>query len=62
MFKDATSAKSNLRRRRFLYAAVPKGNEVELDFNKAHNPPCAFTAVMPRASAAAETEHTFGSH
>ena len=44
MFKDATSAKSTYGAGRFLYAAVPKGNEVELDFNKAHNPPCAFTA------------------
>jgi uncharacterized protein len=44
MFKDATSGKSTYGAGRFLYAAVPKGNEVELDFNKAHNPPCAFTA------------------
>jgi uncharacterized protein len=44
MFKDATSAKSTYGAGRFLYAALPKGNEVELDFNKAHNPPCAFTA------------------
>jgi uncharacterized protein (DUF1684 family) len=44
MFKDATSAKTTYGAGRFLYAALPKGNEVELDFNKAHNPPCAFTA------------------
>ena len=44
MFKDATSAKTTYGAGRFLYAALPKGNEVELDFNKATNPPCAFTA------------------
>jgi uncharacterized protein (DUF1684 family) len=44
MFKDATSARTTYGAGRFLYAAIPKGREVELDFNKAHNPPCAFTA------------------
>jgi uncharacterized protein len=44
MFKDATSAKTTYGAGRFLYAEIPKGNTVELDFNKAHNPPCAFTA------------------
>ncbi|HEY2846332.1 MAG TPA: DUF1684 domain-containing protein, partial [Pyrinomonadaceae bacterium] len=28
---------------RFLYAPMPKDGKVELDFNKAENPPCAFT-------------------
>ena len=44
MFKDATSAKSTYGAGRFLYADMPKGDKVEIDFNKAHNPPCAFTA------------------
>jgi uncharacterized protein (DUF1684 family) len=44
MFKDATSAKSTYGAGRFLYSALPKGDQVELDFNKATNPPCAFTA------------------
>jgi len=44
MFKDATSARTTYGAGRFLYAALPKGNEVEIDFNKATNPPCAFTA------------------
>jgi uncharacterized protein (DUF1684 family) len=44
IFKDATSTTTTYGAGRFLYAAVPKGNTVELDFNKAHNPPCAFTA------------------
>ncbi|MDP9052875.1 MAG: DUF1684 domain-containing protein [Acidobacteriota bacterium] len=44
MFKDATSGKSTYGAGRFLYAVLPEGNTVELDFNKATNPPCAFTA------------------
>jgi uncharacterized protein (DUF1684 family) len=44
MFKDATSARTTYGAGRFLYAALPKGDAVELDFNKATNPPCAFTA------------------
>jgi uncharacterized protein (DUF1684 family) len=44
MFKDSTSGQSTYGAGRFLYAAVPKADRVELDFNKAHNPPCAFTA------------------
>jgi len=44
IFKDATSASTTYGAGRFLYAALPKGNTVELNFNRAHNPPCAFTA------------------
>lgn len=44
MFKDATSAHTTYGAGRFLYAPIPKGDHVELDFNKATNPPCAFTA------------------
>lgn len=44
MFKDATTGKTTYPAGRFLYAPVPKGDEVVLDFNQAHNPPCAFTA------------------
>lgn len=44
MFKDATSSSTTYGAGRFLYASLPKGDHVELDFNKAHNPPCAFTA------------------
>jgi hypothetical protein len=43
MFKDATSGHTTYGAGRFLYA-VSKGDRVELDFNKATNPPCAFTA------------------
>lgn len=44
IFKDATSGHTTYGAGRFLYASKPKGNTVELDFNEAHNPPCAFTA------------------
>lgn len=44
IFGDATNGKSTYPSGRFLYAALPdeKGNTV-LDFNKAYNPPCAFS-------------------
>jgi hypothetical protein len=44
MFKDATSSSTTYGAGRFLYAALPKNDRVELDFNEATNPPCAFTA------------------
>jgi uncharacterized protein (DUF1684 family) len=44
MFKDATSGRSTYAAGRFLYADMPKDGTVDLDFNKAKNPPCAFTA------------------
>ena len=44
LFGDATSGKGTYAAGRFLYAAMPdaEGNTV-LDFNKAYNPPCAFS-------------------
>jgi hypothetical protein len=44
IFKDATSGKSTYGAGRFLDTDLPKSGEVEMDFNKAYNPPCAFTA------------------
>jgi uncharacterized protein (DUF1684 family) len=44
MFKDATSGRTTYGAGRFLYAPMPKDGVVDLDFNKAKNPPCAFTA------------------
>jgi uncharacterized protein (DUF1684 family) len=46
MFRDATTGKSTYPAGRFLYAELPKpgASTVELDFNRTHNPPCAFTA------------------
>jgi uncharacterized protein (DUF1684 family) len=44
VFKDATAPKETYGAGRFLYASPPKNGVVVLDFNRAHNPPCAFTA------------------
>lgn len=43
IFKDATSAKETYGGGRFLYAPMPKDGKVDVDFNQAYNPPCAFT-------------------
>lgn len=43
IFKDLTSGKETYPSGRFLYAEMPKEGKVMLDFNKAYNPPCAFT-------------------
>jgi uncharacterized protein (DUF1684 family) len=71
LFKDQTSGVTTYAAGRFLYAAMPKDGVVELDFNKAENPPCAFTAfatcplppkqnVLPVAIAAGEKK--YGNH
>lgn len=51
VFKDATSGKTTYGNARFLYASIRKDGKVILDFNKAVNPPCAFTdyATCPKA-------------
>jgi len=43
IFRDLTSGRETYGSGRFLDAPVPKDGRVELDFNKAYNPPCAFT-------------------
>jgi hypothetical protein len=43
IFNDATSARGTYAAGRFLYADMPKNGKVVLDFNRAVNPPCAFT-------------------
>jgi uncharacterized protein (DUF1684 family) len=43
IFKDATAGSETYPAGRFLYAEMPKDGKVVLDFNKAYNPPCAFT-------------------
>lgn len=43
IFRDQTSGKETYPSGRFLYADLPSGGQVILDFNKAYNPPCAFT-------------------
>ncbi len=43
IFSDATSAHGSYAAGRFLYADMPREGKVILDFNRAVNPPCAFT-------------------
>jgi uncharacterized protein (DUF1684 family) len=43
IFRDATSGRETYGAGRFLGATL-KGDRVLLDFNRAYNPPCAFTA------------------
>jgi hypothetical protein len=43
IFKDATSVHGTYAAGRFLYADMPENGKVVLDFNRAINPPCAFT-------------------
>ena len=43
MFADGTSGRQTYGGGRFLYAPLPVDGRVQVDFNKAHNPPCAFT-------------------
>jgi len=42
MFRDLTSADSTYGSGRFLKTAMPKDGSIELDFNRAYNPPCAY--------------------
>jgi len=51
IFADATSGKETYGAARFLYADMPRDGKIVLDFNKAYNPPCAFTpyATCPLA-------------
>lgn len=45
LFRDASAGKGTYPSGRFLYAPLPDGKgEVDLDFNRAFSPPCAFTA------------------
>lgn len=43
IFKDLTSGRETYPPGRFLNTPMPANGEVTLDFNKAYNPPCAFT-------------------
>lgn len=44
VFADRTSGKETYGAARFLYIDPPVDGKVVVDFNKAYNPPCAFTA------------------
>lgn len=44
IFKDLTSRTETYEAGRFLHTPLPVDGVVDLDFNRAYNPPCAFTA------------------
>lgn len=44
IFSDATSGDETYPGGRFLYVDLPRDGVTTIDFNKAYNPPCAFTA------------------
>jgi hypothetical protein len=44
VFRDLTSGKQTDAAARFLVTEAPRNGSVVLDFNKAYNPPCAYTA------------------
>jgi uncharacterized protein (DUF1684 family) len=44
IFGDRTNGAETYGAGRFLYAAPPKDGRTVIDFNKAYNPPCVFTA------------------
>jgi hypothetical protein len=43
MFADRTSGRETYGAGRFLHVPLPDGESVRVDFNRAYNPPCAFT-------------------
>ncbi len=43
VFRDLTSGKETYGAGRFFYSEFPRDGHVVLDFNRAYNPPCAFT-------------------
>jgi len=43
IFRDLTSKTETYEAGRFLHTPLPKDGVVDLDFNRAYNPPCAFT-------------------
>jgi hypothetical protein len=46
VFRDLTAGKETYAGGRFLDLRMPRGESVVLDFNKAYNPPCAFTPYV----------------
>jgi uncharacterized protein (DUF1684 family) len=43
IFRDATAGRTTYGAGRYLYVEVDETDNVIIDFNKAYNPPCAFT-------------------
>jgi uncharacterized protein (DUF1684 family) len=73
VIRDQTSGHTTYAASRFLYAQPAKNGMVVLDFNKAENPPCAFTAYatcplpppqnrLPLAITAGEKKYAGSAH
>jgi len=64
IFSDGSNRSETYKSGRFLYAEKPVNGEVILDFNKAENPPCAFTPYatcpLPPAGNSLEIDITAG--
>jgi uncharacterized protein len=64
VFADKTTGKETYGAARFVYADMPKDGKVILDFNKAYNPPCAFTpyatCLLPTKENRIDTRVTAG--
>jgi uncharacterized protein (DUF1684 family) len=64
VFADKTSGKETYGAARFVYTEPPKDGKVIIDFNKAYNPPCAFTPFatcpLPTAQNRLKTRVTAG--
>jgi uncharacterized protein (DUF1684 family) len=64
VFADKTSGKETYGAARFVYTDPPKDGKVIIDFNKAYNPPCAFTPFatcpLPTAQNRLKTRVTAG--
>jgi uncharacterized protein (DUF1684 family) len=64
VFADKTSGKETYGAARFVYTEPPKDGKVVIDFNKAYNPPCAFTSYatcpLPTAQNRLSTRVTAG--
>lgn len=43
MFKDASNGSLTYHGGRFVFAEAPQDDMINIDFNKTHNPPCAYT-------------------
>jgi uncharacterized protein len=43
IFRDRTSGDSTYPAGRYMHTALPVNGQAEVDFNRAYNPPCAFT-------------------
>jgi len=64
VFADRTSGKETYGAARFVYTEPPKDGRIVLDFNKAYNPPCAFTPYstcpLPTSQNRLDTRVTVG--